>query len=212
MTSTSLLVIGILAVLSFYSWSCILRKRAELKRADRSLGRVRAEVTRAPSTAHAEAWCTRQEDAMCRGMILRAAEMSQELAANRLPAGGIRPADLEMLRMIMDEEVDVERGRLSGGLTALAVVATVSPLLGLLGTVTGVMRTFIGIQASGAASIAAVAPGVSEALLTTVVGLVVAIPAAVAHQIYSARLEEIEGTLAGLATTLVHTTTRELRA
>src|SRR5690606_36504060 len=77
-----------------------------------------------------------------------------------------------------------ERDQLAAGLPWLAVIATVSPLLALLGTVIGVMNSFVGVAHSGSANIAAVAPGIAEALVTTVAGLAVAIPAVIAYNYF----------------------------
>ena len=90
---------------------------------------------------------------------------------------GLSAAQLEALRLVLEKEEAEERDELARGLPWLAVVASVSPLMGLLGTVIGIMNAFLGITASGSTNIGAVAPGVAEALITTVAGLFVAIPA-----------------------------------
>jgi biopolymer transport protein TolQ len=74
-----------------------------------------------------------------------------------------------------------EMNKLQSGMGILATTAAISPLLGLLGTVWGIMYSFINIGQQGSASIATVAPGIAEALVTTIAGLVVAIPAMVGH-------------------------------
>src|SRR5690606_1850232 len=106
-----------------------------------------------------------------------------------LPLAGRRPAQLELLRLVLAEGEGEGRGASAHGLQWLAVISTVSPLLGLLGTVLGVMSSFIGVAAAGSANISAVAPGVAEALITTVAGLVVAIPAAIAYNYCAGRLQ-----------------------
>ena len=63
----------------------------------------------------------------------------------------------------------------------LATTANISPMIGLLGTVWGIMYSFINISRQGSASIGTVAPGIAEALITTLAGLLVAIPAMVGH-------------------------------
>ena len=74
------------------------------------------------------------------------------------------------------------------GMGILATAAGVSPLLGLLGTVWGIIYAFINIGQQGSASIDTVAPGVAEALITTLVGLSVAIPALVGHNLLTVRI------------------------
>src|SRR5207247_1966179 len=75
---------------------------------------------------------------------------------------------LEALRMVLAKEVAAERDAAARFIPWLATFGSVSPLLGLLGTVLGVMDAFIGIAVGGSGNIAAVAPGVAEALVTTV--------------------------------------------
>ncbi len=84
---------------------------------------------------------------------------------------------------ILNSVVMGESATLQYGMGVLATAAGVSPLLGLLGTVWGVMYSFMNIGQVGNASIAAVAPGIAEALLTTIAGLVVAIPAMAGHNL-----------------------------
>jgi len=76
------------------------------------------------------------------------------------------------------------------GMGLLATAASVSPLLGLLGTVWGVMYSFLNIGQVGSASIAAVAPGIAEALMTTIAGLLVAIPAMAGHNLITGYINQ----------------------
>lgn len=71
--------------------------------------------------------------------------------------------------------------RLEKGMSTLATIASVSPFIGLLGTVWGVMDAFAGLGEAGTASLRAVAPGIAEALITTAAGLFAAIPALIAY-------------------------------
>ncbi|NYF80393.1 biopolymer transport protein TolQ [Granulicella arctica] len=75
-------------------------------------------------------------------------------------------------------------------MTWLATIAAIAPFIGLLGTVMGIIDAFHGLGASGTATLRAVAPGISEALITTAAGLVVAIPAVVGYNQLTARLRE----------------------
>jgi biopolymer transport protein TolQ len=124
---------------------------------------------------------------------------------------GLSPAQLEALRLVLEKEEAEERDDLSRGLTWLAVVGSVSPLLGLLGTVIGVMNVFRGITATGSTNISAVAPGVAEALVTTVAGLFVAIPAVIAYNHFVARLNLVSGELEGFSSEFIGTLAREGR-
>ncbi|MDO7571800.1 MAG: MotA/TolQ/ExbB proton channel family protein, partial [Pseudomonadales bacterium] len=74
-------------------------------------------------------------------------------------------------------------------LAFLATVGSTSPYIGLLGTVWGIMNSFRGLAMSNQASLSVVAPGISEALIATAIGLFAAIPAVIAYNRYSAQVE-----------------------
>jgi biopolymer transport protein TolQ len=75
-------------------------------------------------------------------------------------------------------------------MTWLATIAAIAPFIGLFGTVMGIIDAFHGLGTAGSATLRAVAPGISEALITTAAGLVVAIPAVVGYNQLTARLRE----------------------
>jgi biopolymer transport protein TolQ len=112
----------------------------------------------------------------------------------------------------MNSAVMNETNNLQGGMGLLATAASVSPLLGLLGTVWGVMYSFISIGERGTATIATVAPGIAEALMATIGGLLVAIPAMAGHHLLSGyinqsldRLDRINEFALSLFTKELHT-------
>jgi biopolymer transport protein TolQ len=86
----------------------------------------------------------------------------------------------------------------------LATATSAAPLLGLLGTVWGVMDAFGGMVIAGAAMLSSVAPGISGALLTTVVGLVIAIPSTIGYNILSDRIRRLAVVMDNFAQELVH--------
>ncbi|MFT6387326.1 MAG: biopolymer transport protein TolQ [Cellvibrionaceae bacterium] len=86
-----------------------------------------------------------------------------------------------------------EEEELEANLPFLASVASVSPYIGLFGTVWGIMNSFRGLATAGQASLATVAPGISEALIATAMGLFAAIPAVLAYNRYSARADSLIG-------------------
>jgi biopolymer transport protein TolQ len=127
------------------------------------------------------------------------------------PTEGLSSTQLDTLWLVLEKALSQERDDLAHGLSWLAIIGSVSPLLGLMGTVIGVMNSFIGITARGSANIAAVAPGIAEALITTVVGLAVAIPAVIAYNHYAAKLGLFTSELEGFASEFVGTLAREGR-
>ena len=96
-------------------------------------------------------------------------------------------SDLETLELKLDEAVMLEVPQLEKGQGLLKLLAAVAPLLGLLGTVTGMIITFQAITQSGGGDSRLMADGISQALVTTVEGLVVAIPLLFLHSVLSAR-------------------------
>lgn len=92
-----------------------------------------------------------------------------------------------------------ETNKLKIGLSALATIASVSPFLGLLGTVWGLLRAFNSISITGSASVRVVSSGVAEALITTIIGLIVAIPAAVGYNYYQEKTERIKDDIFSLS-------------
>ncbi|HEX7091783.1 MAG TPA: MotA/TolQ/ExbB proton channel family protein [Longimicrobiales bacterium] len=124
---------------------------------------------------------------------------------------GLSETQLHALRLVLEKGQAEERDQLAAGLTWLAVIGTVSPLLGLLGTVIGVMNSFVGVARSGSANIASVAPGIAEALVTTVAGLAVAIPAVIAYNYFVTRLNSVSGELEGFASEFIGVLAREGR-
>lgn len=95
--------------------------------------------------------------------------------------------DFETLELKLNEAVLREIPPIQSGLTVLKIIATVAPLLGLLGTVTGMIATFQAMTIFGAGDPAAMAGGVSQALVTTVQGLCVAIPVLLLHTVIGSR-------------------------
>ncbi len=111
--------------------------------------------------------------------------------------------DTETLELKMAEAVLSETPRLEQGLTLLKIIAAVAPLMGLLGTVTGMIITFQAITIFGAGDPKAMAGGISSALVTTVLGLLVAIPTVLLHTVVNGRSQRIIHVLNEQATGIV---------
>ncbi len=102
-----------------------------------------------------------------------------------------KDADLETLERKVDEAVVKEVPRLQRGLSILKILAVIAPLLGLLGTVTGMIQTFQSITLFGTGDPKLMAGGISQALITTVLGLMAAIPLTFLHAIVAARSKSL---------------------
>jgi biopolymer transport protein TolQ len=112
-----------------------------------------------------------------------------------MPSATLSGSQLEALHLMLDAEADEERDRLGRSIPWLATIGSASPLLGLLGTVLGVIMAFLGIATKGSGNLTAVAPGVAEALIATAASLAVAIPATFGYNILANRLNRFDGTM-----------------
>ena len=215
-TAITWVVLGVTAFFSLVSWIIILWKAAQFRKIRRDARRF------SDAMKHAQ----RLEDA--HGVLIRLPESAHSrlfraginffselrpgaLKPNAPPSAGLSEAQLNALWLMLEKVQEEERDTLSHGLVWLSIVAVVSPLMGLLGTVIGVMDSFLGVTATGSANIGAVAPGIAEALVTTAFGLVAAIPAAIAYNFFVARLNATSGEMEGFASEFVGALAREGR-
>ena len=120
-------------------------------------------------------------------------------------------AQVQALRLVLDAETNIERERLGSYIPTLAMIGSVSPLLGLLGTVLGIIEAFLGVARGGSGNLAAIAPGVAEALIATATALAVAIPAYFGYNIFAARLNRFDGELDGFGSEVIALMAREGR-
>ena len=108
----------------------------------------------------------------------------------------------------LDDELNTHESRSS----TLATFGSVSPYIGLLGTVWGVMHAFIGLGSTGQATLAAVAPGIAEALIATGIGLFVAIPAFMAYNKFTSDVGVLEKKMNNFGDEFLNTINRRLSA
>ena len=99
--------------------------------------------------------------------------------------------DRDEIKRLLRRYEALEAAKLEQYLTFLATTGSTTPFIGLFGTVWGIMNAFRGIGAAGSASLAVVAPGIAEALITTAAGLAAAIPAVVAYNYYLSRARKM---------------------
>lgn len=111
----------------------------------------------------------------------------------RILAAGLSNAKhgREIMKESIEEEASHVVHEMERFLTALGTVAVITPLLGLLGTVIGMIEVFAQLQLEGTGNAAALAGGISQALITTATGLTVAIPALIFHRYFVRRVDEI---------------------
>lgn len=104
----------------------------------------------------------------------------------------------EMVEKKIENGINDTIEKIYGPLEYLSMIVTISPFLGLLGTVWGIMSAFMEIGVTGEASLAVVAPGIAEALVTTIAGLVVAIPASIFYAYFNRKAKAKEAQIVNL--------------
>jgi biopolymer transport protein TolQ len=212
-TPSTQAVLGVLAVFSLLSWGLIFWKLIQFRRLWSQAGGFLERIESAPRLEEAYKSVLALPESPFTRVFRRGVNFFSELRPGALREGvqvtGLSSAQLEVLRLVLEKEEVEERDELAHGLQWLAIVATVSPLLGLLGTVLGVMNSFIGVAQAGSANISAVAPGIAEALITTVAGLIVAIPAAIAYNYFAGKLQLFMSELEGFSSEFIGTLARE---
>ena len=112
--------------------------------------------------------------------------------------------DVQDYEFILKEITIKETSPYESKLNLLASVISISPMLGLLGTVTGMIRAFANISKYGTGDTAIVADGIAEALLTTAAGLMIAIPVIVVYNYLNRRLEKMENEIDDVVTTIIN--------
>ena len=183
-TGVARVILGLLLILSIFSWALILQKWAQLGGIDRKTGRF-LEMFRSgrglsdPNTMRAGVGSGPMISVYAAGYRELEAQMNGATRGAAAPSGKLRNANAVGVEMQVAAGEEVRR--LEKGMSSLATIASVSPFIGLFGTVWGVMDAFAGLGDAGAASLRAVAPGISEALITTAAGLFAAIPALIAY-------------------------------
>jgi biopolymer transport protein TolQ len=209
------IIIGVLTVFSLVSWALIVWKFLQFRRLWAQAGPFLDRIETAEGLEEAYRSILSLPESPFTRVFRRGVNFFSELRPGALKPGvqatGLSSAQLEVLRLVLEKEEGEERDEMSHGMQWLAIIATVSPLLGLLGTVLGVMNSFIGVAQAGSANISAVAPGVAQALITTVAGLVVAIPAAMAYNYFTSRLQLFMSELEGFSSEFIGTLAREGR-
>ena len=190
------LVLLILAYFSVTSWAIIIYKTLVIQRATRDSARFLEFF-----------WATRRFDAVSQGLgnfrhsplavLFRDVyqELLQSQRSGERASEGL-DADLgeqERVARVLRRATTSETHRLEKYLAFLATTGSAAPFIGLFGTVWGIMDAFHGIGKSGSASLAVVAPGISEALVATAIGLVAAIPAVIAYNHFVNKVNVLTG-------------------
>jgi biopolymer transport protein TolQ len=207
------IVLAILIVLSLVSWAIMFGVGRELSNSLRGATSFAREIDRASRIEEAGVTARLAPPNAAQRLLVRALQFASDGRARDGQGGAVEHSvsRVETLRLVLDAESLAERDRLGRFLPWLATIGSASPLIGLLGTVLGVISAFVGIATSGSGNLAAVAPGVAEALVATAAALSVAIPATFGYNILANRLNRLDNLLEGFGTTVIAMLAREGR-
>jgi len=200
----------VLFFLSLFSWSIILTKARQLYLSRKWAARffTAYNATRDPLEVK-RGNATFPAAPAFRLYSSGATELEYQLGKATGSAGRISNSAFDAVKVVLEEAAGAEAMRLEKGMIVLSTAVAGGPFIGLLGTVWGVMETFAGIARANAATLTAMAPGVAGALIATVVGLLVAIPAMFAYNFMVTSIraitQELDGFAARYATQIEHT-------
>lgn len=196
---TALTVLVLLLICSIFSWAIMLQKWGQFKTARSKNAAFLRAFRKSSRLGEVAAVAEQYRPAPLVSVFIEIADEYQRQSGGRgLPrnAHAMERAALTA----SSEALSVMEKRL----TWLATIAAVAPFIGLLGTVLGIIDAFHGLGTAGAATLRAVAPGISEALITTAAGLVVAIPAVVGYNQFTAQIREFGGRMDDFARELLN--------
>lgn len=190
-------ILLILLVLSIVAWMIYLYKLKEYRTLLNNFKKIFHQSSRSGESTDLRELFYHQQSAISR--IFQQGEKVIKSGGRSMTGDDTAGLFAVELKQILESSVEEEATQLGGGLPFLGTAITVSPFLGLLGTVWGIMHAFLSIGASGNADLSTVAPGIAEALITTIAGLAVAIPAVFCYNHLNARLKRIEDAMYRLA-------------
>ncbi len=189
-------ILLMLVLFSVFSWAIILNKYRIMKRVESENNEFLQLYMKSNklSEIYSEA---RQFSNSCIAEVFRAGYMELSKSSKGLKAqegAEAGPAEFKVIDNVeraLNRALGTESTRLESTLGFLATTGSASPFIGLFGTVWGIMNAFRGIGARGSATLAVVAPGISEALIATAAGLAAAIPAVIFYNYYQNRKKKI---------------------
>jgi len=179
-------ILVILIVFSIFSWTVIFAKQSALGSARRTNWRFLRAFRKAPAL---DAVMVASEQYRPSPLV-SVFDFGYEEVERQVKAHG-RLNNRTALERALQLGVSEEVAKLERNMHWLAITASVSPFIGLLGTVLGIIRTFNALGQQGSTSLAAVGPGISEALIATALGLFAAIPGALFYNLFGNRIREM---------------------
>ncbi len=191
-------VLLILVTFSVLSWAVVFYKARHYRRAEQQTRAFLDVFRRSSKFSEVQAVCRSLSDSPLVGLFQSGyAELNAQLrgssgaAADRPGGGGPRPTlkSLEAVDRALMRATGAELAKLEHRVGFLATTASITPFIGLFGTVWGIMTAFQAIGAVGSSNLAIVAPGIAEALIATAAGLFAAIPAVYFYNHFTSRVK-----------------------
>ena len=186
--AVSKIVLVILFIFSVISWAIIFSKWRAFRVADREDKQFLALLVKAHSLDELYRQVRRIEGSPSACVFEGVMERMGSGRAEGRDSGGSGPVDHHVIERAASHLAQSQLSRLESYLPFLATTGNITPFIGLLGTVMGIIDAFREIGTQGTASISAVAPGVAEALIATAAGLFAAIPAVIAYNYFLTRI------------------------
>ncbi len=202
------LVIAGLIVASVWVWTIILSFSLRAAGIRKRCDAYEREFWKAGDIAALQAETSKRDAPSARVAAAGLGEWQRTTDGRAIDREGAR----QRLAAVLDTAVAHEAERLAERLNFLATVGAVAPFVGLFGTVWGIMNSFFQIGQQQNSSLAVVAPGISEALFATAIGLFAAIPAVIAYNRFSHRVDQLEARLQRFADRFHASLSRELEA
>lgn len=184
------LVMVVLLIMSLYSWTLIFRKTLSLRRAYLYANNFEETFWKGKDLSSLYNQLNKQADTQV-GMSSIFSAGYVEFAKLRKQSSMTPDAITEGTQRAMRSALNKEIDRLDDSLATLATIGSVSPYIGLFGTVWGIMNSFHALGGMQQVTLAMVAPGISEALIATAMGLFAAIPAVIAYNNYADRIDKL---------------------
>ncbi|XPV77337.1 MAG: MotA/TolQ/ExbB proton channel family protein [Desulfovibrio sp.] len=203
-------VIGLLITMSLVSWTIIFQKFFSIGAARRRVHKGLDSFTEASDLSSGLTLLGQQPKSPLTVISAQAVKEFRKVEEADIPWERKRVLMKESLRRMLRRGVSGEMARLSGALSFLATCANGAPFIGLFGTVWGIMNSFHSIGQAQSAALATVAPGISEALVATAIGLGVAIPATIAYNYFLGQLAVLETELVNFAGMFLNRVEREV--
>jgi biopolymer transport protein TolQ len=182
-------ILLILLFFSVFSWTIIIFKRRSLRAAVRESEKFLPIFKKSRNLTEVAEAAKAHAQSPLSSIFLAAYKEISYLAKNN-PEGGPNGASLDNLSRALTKASNGEVAKMEKMLSFLATTGSVSPFIGLFGTVWGIMDAFIRIGQTRSASLVTVAPGIAEALVATAVGLFAAIPAVIAYNTFLHRIKD----------------------